>query len=166
MSNQPTLRFLDQPAPCRRCGKPAWTRKLGGRVPLHPSCDHRGTDEPTVEQVVDLLADLSNLCGPLHLDPPAPPTQPEHVGPCVTCHKPTCRYGPYGRTHCYRCDEETPRMKANQPPLFPLGICKCEHVVPVAQDEEPCPDCLGDPYDPHDCPLLIMRHVTGKRERR
>lgn len=42
-----------------------------------------------------------------------------------------------------------------QATLFPAGTCQCEHVIPVMEYEEPCPDCMEDPYDPHDCPLVL-----------
>lgn len=50
-----------------------------------------------------------------------------------------------------------PRSEArHQSLLFPLGTCWCEHVIPVIEDMEPCPDCM-EAYDPHDCPLTATR---------
>lgn len=49
-------------------------------------------------------------------------------------------------------------------PLFPMGLCECEHVYPVASDGEPCPICMADQDRPHDCALRVKKKARGRRE--
>jgi hypothetical protein len=153
--------FLPGPQPCAVCGQPTVTRKTGKRMrqPLHPGCDRRPVPALELYELVEVLTTLSNALGPLHLDAPPPPARPDQIGPCTRCRRPCRRYGEHAVTLCHRCDERTPPL--TQLPLFPLGRCVCDHVQTVAEEYEPCPECLADPRRPHDCPVRTDPEPTG-----
>lgn len=148
------VKFLDEPQPCVKCGLPTVTRKVGkgARQPMHVSCDNRPNGELSSTQLVDVLANLANALGPVRVVGPPPP-QPEDIGPCLRCQRPTRRYGTAGRPFCHHCDEESPRM-FTQLELWPVGVCDCGHLIPGAEQDEPCPVCLEDNH--HDCPLQLQ----------
>lgn len=157
-----TLKFLPGPAPCRKCELPTVTVRWNGRVPMHVGCDTRPAEPVDRADLQDLLAYLARTLGPLATSPPPPPAQPEHVGPCVRCRRPTRRYGPHARALCHTCDERTAPL-VDQPPLFNLGVCRCGHVLAITEENEACPDCLVDPDEPHDCPMSTKRKVRPRR---
>lgn len=42
-------------------------------------------------------------------------------------------------------------------PLFTPGRCTCGHGIYIlAGSEPPCPICLTDPNDPHDCEVVDL----------
>ena len=48
--------------------------------------------------------------------------------------------------------------ESEQLPLFPMGICECEHVFLMMEDGEPCPRCM-EGEDSHDCAGRTNRKV-------
>lgn len=101
-------------------------------------------------EFVDAIATLADTFGPVTLMPKTTPAaQPDEIGPCVVCGRPTRRYGPAGHATCHTCDQRTPPIVAE---LLPLGECGCGHQILIKEEGEPCPNCLDDDLDPHDCP--------------
>lgn len=110
------LKFYDEPQPCRKCGEPCLTVKLGGRTPLHLACDHRDALRVLdLHQVAELVADIAEIfavtpwgwpAGPLVINPPIPPPRPYEMGPCRRCQRQTRLYGDFGRPLCNECEEK------------------------------------------------------------
>ena len=72
------IKWLDEPVPCRRCGLPCITVKVGGRMPMHPSCDPRywlADTVPEPAEVSEAIYVLADALGPLTRNPPAPPVR-------------------------------------------------------------------------------------------
>lgn len=162
---RPPVNFLDIPQPCRECGEPTVTKKVGPlmRQPLHLGCDKRlVTDVLEPDELVDVLALLSNELGPLRANPPASPARAFEIGPCVRCRRPTRRYGWHGSCYCHHCDEKVSPLN-DQLSLFPLASCKCGHVIPALEPGEPCPTCMADREEPHDCALHLLDEKEDAR---
>lgn len=96
------IQFLDEPEPCRECGEPCLTRTIGGKVPMHISCDNR-TDKREPADLAKAIVALVEAFPMVRMDPPAPPVRPRDVGPCTRCRLPTRRYGDYGGALCPGC---------------------------------------------------------------
>lgn len=107
------IKFLDQPTPCRKCGLPCITVKIGGRMPMHPSCDPRywtGYGEPQTDaEFVETVHMIAEVLGPLVLDAPPPPARPHDLGPCRRCRARTRAYGPWSHPLCPDCQKGTTR---------------------------------------------------------
>jgi len=100
------LVFLDQPEKCRKCKQWCWTRKVGGKIPLHPSCDTRPemlSDDPVI--AVEALTTVARIFGPLAIATPPPPL-PSEFGPCARCQHQCRRYGVWGDVFCPDCRKE------------------------------------------------------------
>ena len=104
MASQRVLAFLDVPAECRRCDWPAYTKRLGGRVPMHPMCDPDAwVDAVPLGELLDLMHLLGERFGGAVRDPPVPKALPHEIGPCMRCHRSCRRYGPFGAMFCTDC---------------------------------------------------------------
>ena len=105
---KPNLKWtmLEAWAPCRRCGLPCLTTRLGGRIPMHPDCDRYGFPAADTEAVVAAAVELHlGLGAELVTEVPPPRTTgPDtEMGPCPRCSAPIRRYGPYAEGLCRLC---------------------------------------------------------------
>lgn len=101
------IKFLHEPEACRKCGTPTVTLKVGGRTPLHVMCDTRPVPDMDAREFVDeVLTVLANVLGPVTMNPTTPQIRPKDIGFCVTCRRPTRRYGPWATPLCPHCREQ------------------------------------------------------------
>lgn len=102
------LKWLAAPTPCRECGLLTETIKIGGRLPMHVSCDPRAAllpaDPLAMANAMYLFGTRLDADMRRKFSPADPEMTPEEIGPCVRCRRPTRRYGPYARLLCSYCD--------------------------------------------------------------
>lgn len=134
---------LADPKPCRGCGFPCQTTKVGGRIPMHPGCDR--LDLGKTRMLSTIYAALKVLTTELHVEFIADPAPTElEMGPCGRCRKQTHRYGMCGRVLCDEC----------QPVMVRIGVLDDDEGGSRLMTAAVEPDGFDETIEPTDIPPL------------